>query len=353
MPKWTDLLVTFCLGLFIVGGLYFLYAGLKNIWAALASKRWPSATGLVKESLTARSQSRDSKTGRSSTMYSARIRVAYTVAGHDYETGTVRIGETLGSGDASEPEMKCRQYPEGAVVPVYYDPRQPSLSALRRGFAAEALWLPGSGLALILLGVMFLLLYFAVTHGWGGMRAGVTLFGAIFALCGVAMLAAGLKNIWLGQQSRQWPRAAGEIVYSMGDSSQSVIESDDGTRTPTTSYSTRLVYRYDAGGFARYGNLWRFGQLSAASQEWAQAIAERYPKGRQVSVAYSPGDPDVSVLEPGVDTDALWIPGIGLVALIFGLAAAVIIAPAIDGTPGAMMEMEKMRDRFPPGTGKF
>lgn len=346
MPKWPDVLVTLCLGLFIVGGLFFLYLGLKNVWSALASKGWPSTSGVVKESGTERSQSRDRETGETSTMYKARLRVAYQVAGREYETGTVWIGETEASGDSSEAELKRLQYPEGAVVPVYYNPKQPERSALRRGLTADALWLPGAGLGFLLAGVMFLQLYFAMTRGGGGMRIGVTMFGAIFALCGAAMLAAGLRNLWLGHESRNWPRADGEIVYSVGDSTRSVTEDEDGTRTSSTTYSTRLVYRYEAGGFTRHGNVWRFGQLSGASQEWAQAIAEDYPKGGKVKVAYDASDPDLCVLEPGIDTDAYWIPGIGLVALLFGLAAIIFIGPVIDKHPAGAPDLERLRNEF-------
>lgn len=346
MPKWTDVLVTVCLGLFIVGGLIFLYMGLKNVWAALASKRWPSAVGVVKSSGTETSRSRDSETGETSTMYAARLRVAYEVGGREYETGTVWIGETEASGDSSEAELKRLQYPEGAVVPVYFDPKQPERSALRRGLAADALWLPGAGLGLFLAGSMFLQLYFAMTRGGGGMQIGITMFGAIFALCGAAMLAAGLRNLWLGHESRNWPRADGEIVYSVGDSTTSVTEDEDGTRSRSTTYSTRLVYRYEAGGFKRHGNVWRFGQLSGASQEWAESIASKYPKGEKVKVAYDPSDPDLCVLEPGIDTDAYWIPGIGLVALLFGLAAIISLGPVIDKDPAGAAELERFRSEF-------
>ena len=345
MPKWTDVLVTVCLGLFIVGGLYFLYLGLKNVWLALASRNWPAVTGVVKESVTQHSQSRDRKTGATSTMYSARLRVVYTAGGLEHETGTVWIGQTEASGDSSEAELLHLQYPEGAKVEVYYDPKQPQVAALRRGLAADALWLPGAGLGFFLPGVMFLLMYFSAEHGIGGMRLGVSIFGAIFMLCGVAMLAAGGRNLWLAHASQKWPLADGEVVYSVGDSSDSVTEDEDGERTRSTSYSTRLVYRYTPGGMERYGNVWQFGQLSGASAEWAANIAEKYPKGQKLKVAYDPSNPDRCVLEPGIGSDAYWIPGIGLALLLFSLGVILIIGPAIDGDSMSMKDLEGFRNR--------
>ena len=44
---------------------------------------------------------------------------------------------------------------------------------------------------------------------------------------------------------------------------------------------------------------------------------------------YFPADPDVAVLEPGNNSEGLWLPGIGLVALLFGLATLIWIVPAV------------------------
>ena len=46
-----------------------------------------------------------------------------------------------------------------------------------------------------------------------------------------------------------------------------------------------------------------------------------------------PQDPDVAVLEPGNSTEALWLPGIGLVSLLFSIAAFIWIVPAIAKNP--------------------
>jgi hypothetical protein len=329
MPKWTDVLISLCLGLLVVGGLYFLYLGLRNVWQAVASRGWPAVEGVVRESRVEQRDSRDSKTGTVSRIHAARLRIEYKVGGRQYETGRVFIGQTEGSGDSSEAELLRMRYPEGARVVVYHDPERPEVGALKRGIHAGALWLPGAGLGFILPGVMFLIVYFSAERGMGGMEWGVTIFGGIFMMAGAAMLAAGGRNMWLGHVSRSWPVAEGEIVYSVGDQSASVSGDREGNRTRSTTYSTRLVYRYEAGGVERYGNVRRFGQLSGAEREWAAEIAEKYPKGARARVAYDPGDADHSVLEPGISPDAYWIPGIGLVAMMFGLAAALILAPVM------------------------
>ena len=348
MPKLADVLISVCLGLFIAGGLYFFYLGLKNIMLALASREWPAVTGVVKESRTEQSSARDSKTGTTSTTHSARLNFAYEVGGREYGTGTVFFGQTEGSGDSSEAELLRLTYPEGASVEVFYDPSNPAVAAVKPGMYADALWLPGAGLGFALPGAMFLIMYFSTAHRMGGLGLGVYLFAAIFGMVGVAMLAAGGRNMWLAHVSQSWPLADGEIVYSTGESSDSVSTDEEGTRTRSTTYATRLVYKYEAGGMTRYGNVRRFGQLSGADKEWAAEIAENYPKGRKVRVAYGPADADLSALEPGVFSDAYWIPCIGLAVLLFALAVALIIAPSIgrDSMAVSDEELRILRERF-------
>jgi hypothetical protein len=42
--------------------------------------------------------------------------------------------------------------------------------------------------------------------------------------------------------------------------------------------------------------------------------------GKEVTVHYSPLNPNLGVLEPGIDREALWLPGAGAAFLLFGLA---------------------------------
>lgn len=333
MPKWMDLVAGLCLGLVVLGGAYLFYLGLRNLWWAWASRSWPVADGVVAASRTESTVSRDSNTGVRSTMHEARLSFSFSVRGAGYETTKLFFGQTGASGDSSEAELLHLRYPEGAPVRISFDPADPSRAVVKPGLYADALWLPGAGLVLILIGTMFLIMYFSSQYRDSGMALGVALFAAIFGLGGAAMLAAGGHNLWLGYSSRSWPSAAGEVVYSAGESSESVSTDDEGNRTRSTTFSTRIVFKYDAAGATRYGNLRHFGQISGSSQEWAGQIAALYPKGQPVRVAYRPGDEDTSVLETGIRPDAWWIPGIGLACLLFALAVGLIVVPAMNDTP--------------------
>jgi hypothetical protein len=159
------------------------------------------------------------------------------------------------------------------------------------------------------------------------------LFASLICLAGGAMLAAGLVRMWHAYASQSWPVASGNIVYEQQDASTSVTRDDEGATERSTSYGTNLVYQYEVGGTVHFANTRRFGHLDAAGKDWADEIAERYPKGAQVKVAYCPSDPDLAVLEPGIDSEAYWLPGAGLVILIFGLAFLIWGVPALASVP--------------------
>jgi hypothetical protein len=73
--------------------------------------------------------------------------------------------------------------------------------------------------------------------------------------------------------------------------------------------------------------------VEGQGEDWAVKLTRRYPVGTKVSVAYFPADPDVATLETGNDSEALYLPGAGLVVLLFGLAVFVFIVPSIAKFP--------------------
>jgi Protein of unknown function (DUF3592) len=164
-----------------------------------------------------------------------------------------------------------------------------------------------------------------------GLGMGLGMFAAIFMLIGLAMLSGGLLSLWRAYSSRSWPLARGTILYGQRDSSTTVTEDEDGTIQRSTSYGAHFVYRYEVNGAAHFSNIRRFGQLAGSSAEWAAEIAERYPLGKRVEVAYAPDDPDVAVLEPGIGSEAYWLPGAGAAFLLFGAAVAIWGIPALAG----------------------
>ena len=68
-----------------------------------------------------------------------------------------------------------------------------------------------------------------------------------------------------------------------------------------------------------------------------------YKAGKAVRVHCLQADPDVAVLETANDSEGLWLPGVGLVALLFGCATLIWIVPAVAKLRGLL------RPRFPQG----
>jgi hypothetical protein len=90
-----------------------------------------------------------------------------------------------------------------------------------------------------------------------------------------------------------------------------------------------MIFEYEVGGKTRFSNRRRFGELAGADAEWAGEIASRYPEGSKLNVFYDPEDPDLATIEPGITSEAYWIPGAGLAFFLFGVAAAVIVVPEL------------------------
>jgi len=336
-----------CAVLLVVAlGVYLFAKGARNVERGIASSGWPTTTGTVVQSRTAENTNRDRKTGNVSVTYSTETVVRYSVSGQEYSTNVIHFGQTLGSGDASEAELQRVRYPEGAEVRVSYDPRQHWIAAIRPGLHPEAFWLPGAGLAFILPAVMCLILMASMSgdtsaphqiptlslelQGNRAMAIVAGIFASIFCCLGLLALTSGLQRMWLGYASLRWPRTAGAVVFSKVKADE-VTDSTEGRRSST--YSPQFVYSYEVDGATHFNNVRRFGRLQGQDAEWADEIASRYPRGGKVHVAYLPADPDVAVLEPGNNSEAFWLPGIGLAALGFGLVVFLWIVPSIARLP--------------------
>ncbi|WP_321470467.1 DUF3592 domain-containing protein [uncultured Paludibaculum sp.] len=317
---------------FALIGLAVLVPGIRNLTRSIASARWPKAVATVVTSDTSESVSTDHSTRNRSVMYAANIQLRYAVDGKVYATDTLHFGESLGSGDASEAELRRLRFPVGFETSVVYDPKQPWVAAARPGFHGEALMLPGAALAFIIPAIMFVVLYFGMDRNNSLFGVGLGFFAAIFMAIGAALLIPGLVNLWNARASERWPVVPGRILYHKEDSSTSTSKDDEGETTTSTTYSTRVIYRYQVNGETHFNNVRIFGQLAGSSEEWAAEIASAYPMGKDVEVSFKPDDPDTAALEPGIVSESFWLPGAGAAFLLFGLAVFRWGIPALTGS---------------------
>lgn len=364
--------VTIAVGLFVVGllvlsGLYLLIKGARNVQRALASRKWPVAEGIVVHSETTRTVTKGTRRTAASVTFSTDTVIRYAVGDKEYSTNVLHFGQTLGSDDKSEAALLHLRYPEGKQVSVSYDPAAPWIGVMKPGLHPEAFWLPGASLALLIPAAICLMVGPGIVRDIGAgnkadrafqdaveraiddAKRGVTpvepatpppdtsgdrtmafvavAFGALACGLGVLALTAGMQRMWRGEASRSWPTTAGVVVVASKGSTDDEETVDD---TTDIAWYARFVYQYKVAGSDHYNNLRRFAQVEGGGgSEAAEQIATRYRKGAKVTVSYFPTDPDVAVLEPGNTSAALWMPGLGVVLILFSAAVFLWIVPAV------------------------
>jgi hypothetical protein len=141
---------------------------------------------------------------------------------------------------------------------------------------------------------------------------GIRLFSSIFILVGGSIIFFGLKTLKTASDSTQWPTVAGTVTSS------SVI-SKTGDKGGVT-YKAEVLYEYHAGGQTQLSNEVAYGGYGSSNPSNAQNAVNRYPKGKRVTVHYSPNDPTKAVLEPGISTKTFFLPGFGSVFFLAGCA---------------------------------
>lgn len=97
---------------------------------AIASRKWPSTTGIVVSSTV------EKHLGKGGATYAAVVAYHYAVDGRDLKADVVTRNWT--SGTEEEAQQTSLRYPVGAVVTVYYDPQAPELAALETKLDARA-----------------------------------------------------------------------------------------------------------------------------------------------------------------------------------------------------------------------
>lgn len=104
------------------------------------------------------------------------------------------------------------------------------------------------------------------------------------------------------------------------------------------TYHAEVLYTFAAEGQPHSGNRVAFGDYGSSNPSHAQDIVNRYPTGAVVPVRYLPTEPDVCVLEPGVQGQTWFMPGFGLVFFLTGMLLAVFLPRALkkqeDAKPG-------------------
>ncbi len=120
--------------------------------------------------------------------------------------------------------------------------------------------------------------------------------GRLVGLVGLAALSIWLSvnlftNLYFSVVSQHWPRATARVTSSGIYSSGLGVE---------TSWAPTVDYSYEVGGTSHHSSNIRYLMRTFYDVDSATEVQTVYPVGRIVSVAYDPGNPNRSVLEPGV-----------------------------------------------------
>lgn len=126
----------------------------------------------------------------------------------------------------------------------------------------------------------------------------------LFAVAGLILAYASGTSLKLAFLSTRWPTVEGTIIES------TVREKPRLTRNSLHKfqYFTQISYKYTVNEQPYEGDTLYFGETGSTTQDQKLKYTEKYPTGHNMAVAYNPTQPSVSVLEPGVTLEALWLP---------------------------------------------
>lgn len=150
------------------------------------------------------------------------------------------------------------------------------------------------------------------------------IFPLLFILVGASVLFLGLRGLVRAKASVDWPNTQGEIVESSVDRRRS--SGNDGS---STTYHAEILYEFSVDGTLFNGSRVAYGDYGSSNPSHARRIVNNYPKGKSVTVYYMPGNPEESLLEPGVKAKAWFVPGFGLIFFIAGSLMAAFLPMAI------------------------
>jgi hypothetical protein len=232
------------------------------------------------------------------------IRYRYRVGAKDYEGDSIQIGgksRTMGL----LAKAMLKKFPEGRNVDVYYDPAEPTRSALEpKG--------KGNLPALIVFMVVFAAISGILTaHAIAGkmlmMANGLPYFALGLPIAALLVAAGAFAAYVVERRKRKaaasWPATEGKIVLSkVVEEEETVDREDSGGRT---EHRTEIMYRpeirfaYRVDGSDYSSETWKPGAtVSYGTPKHAEAIVARYTAGQSVAVYYDPKQPDMAVLEP-------------------------------------------------------
>jgi len=227
----------------------------------------------------------------------ANVVYEYPVAGKKLRNNRVSIGEDLGNFEVAETIAK---YPVGAVVTVYYNPRDPKEAVLERDLP-KGLWgCLGIGTVIVLaillgsaIGLHAITEFISGRIPQQGNAAAAVAFGAFGTV--IALFALVLHR--QASLARKWPVVTGTIKLS--DIEQYRAARLDDKAGSRIMYQRRVSYTYKYNNLTYTNNHATLASSVASSSSWlVRKSTTDYKDGAGVQVFVNPANPSQATLEP-------------------------------------------------------
>jgi hypothetical protein len=115
---------------------------------------------------------------------------------------------------------------------------------------------------------------------------------------------------WASEQTKSWPRTAGEIKKS---------HLEEPPIPGTAEYLPMIEYAYEVDGQTHRGEAVRMRNVGNKKRHKAEAVLAKYPVGATPWIYYNPDDPTEAYLEVGADLTDFAAPVIfALTTVLFG-----------------------------------
>ena len=116
-----------------------------------------------------------------------------------------------------------------------------------------------------------------------------------------------------------WPGTPGKVI----ESSVGRRRSSGSNGGSSTTYHAEILYEFTVESTKFNGNRVAYGDYGSSNPSHARRVVNRYPKGKNVTVHYMPGNPEECLLEPGLKGQSWFLPGVGLIFFVVGSGMAV------------------------------
>lgn len=150
------------------------------------------------------------------------------------------------------------------------------------------------------------------------------IFPLIFIVVGASVAFFGIRGFIRAKASVGWPSTQGKVLESSVERQRS-----SGSNGSSTTYHAEILYEFTVEGTTFNGDRVAYGDYGSSNSSHARRIVNRYPKGKDVTVHYMPGNPEECLLEPGVKGQSWFLPGFGLIFFTVGSLMAVFSPKAI------------------------